>query len=263
MNIIDLYSPMQNGQIPTLEGYPDLAESWGITQKSVARWLTSKPAKANQTTAEKLLQEAPSILAKVEGHLQASLTGTLVLMPSFGDFDGFARYDRGHHHVLLGIDFPDADINYLRALTAHELSHVYRDHAPAVWGHLGKPLKEVTRKEYLNASTAEEHLASEGLATWFSQKVFPEIEPRIHHFYEEDEWDWCLKNHPAIDTSLRQCLQTDQDVWSFYSPSRVARGSPSRTHYYWAAHEIAQMPHAKSLSLRQMHELPTGAFSWT
>jgi hypothetical protein len=36
-----------------------------------------------------------------------------------------------------------------------------------------------------------------------------------------------------------ECLQQDGNVWSYYSESRVAIGSPSRTQYYWAAKIIA------------------------
>ncbi|MBS1960964.1 MAG: hypothetical protein JST04_02020 [Bdellovibrionales bacterium] len=253
MRILDLYSHLRASLERGERGYAafeadeafrpllPIARDWGIDHRVVADWFASPEGVRGRAVAEGYLAVVRETVAKIERIVGRELPGTLVPMPSFGDFDGFARYELGEHRVLLGIDFPDADVDYLRALTAHELSHVFRDHSPGVWGHLGKPLRELTRKEYLNATTALEHLASEGLATLFSQAVFPEIEPRVHHFYEAGEWDWCLANDGAIERALLACLAGDGDVWSFYGESRVARGSPSRTQYYWAAKRLSTL----------------------
>lgn len=257
MRILDLYSHLKASHERGDRGYAafeadaafrpllPLARDWGLDHRAVAEWFTSPEGRRGRAVAEGYLAVARETVSKVEAIVGGELAGSLVLMPSFGDFDGFARYELGEHRVLLGIDFPDADVDYLRALTAHELSHVFRDHSPAVWGHLGKPLREVTRKEYLDATTALEHLVSEGLATLFSQAVFPEIHPRVHHFYEDDEWRWCTENDRAIEEALIACLRGDEDVWSFYGESRVAPGSPSRTQYYWAAKKLASLLGAK------------------
>lgn len=252
MKLIDLYTPMQNGDVPELPEFPGLARAWGINPTSLKTWFESADSISKQKLATDFLKFAPEAVDKVESIFKTKLPGALILMPSFGEFDGFARYDRGLHTVLLGIDFPDADLDYIKALSAHELSHVYRDHSPEVWKHLGKPLHEVSRKEYLDAGSHAEHLASEGLATLFSQHVYPEIDPRVHHFYEAHEWDWILKNHDAIDRAILDCLKSDQNVWSFYSSSRVARGSPGREHYYWAARKIAEMAVKDILALHAL-----------
>lgn len=191
------------------------------------------------------------------------LPGEIHLIPSLGHTDGFARYDRGMHTVYLGIDHPDADLEYLKALTAHELSHVIRDHRPTTWAHLGKPLSHITRREYLDATTAEEHLVSEGLATLFSQHVFPEIDSRIHHFYDPTEWAWVTENAPHIDLVLLQELQThDPDPWSFYGEGRAAHGSPGREHYFWAALKIDRAHAARSRreTLLELHGVPAREF---
>jgi hypothetical protein len=275
MQMIDLYTPLRNSVVRGYHGYEvfetsdalrpvlELAKNWELDQSSIDAWFASPEGTMKRATAEDFLAVAPSVVEKVERIVGRELPGILVLMPSFGDFDGFARYELGEHRVMLGIDFPDADVDYLKALTAHELSHVFRDHSPAVWAHLGKPLAEITRKEYLEATDAEEHLVSEGLATLFSQHVFPEIPPGVHHYYDPSEWDWCVRNDERIDQALRDCLAADRDVWSFYGDSRVGRGSPSRLQYYWAAKRLAEsLPEgdARTRALLEMHGRPALEF---
>lgn len=252
MKIIDLYTPLQAvsqtsargysiyEQDPTLQPLLPFVRQWGMDIGSTREWLRSDTAQAQLATARSMIKNAQQIAQAVEQAFGYSLPGRLILAPSYGEFDGFARYDSGEHNVLLGIDFPDADDDYLRALTAHELSHVYRDHAPATWAHLGKPLAQVTRAEYLEAATAQEHLVSEGLATLFSQALFPNIPSVTHHYYEPHEWQWCETHANEIHDSLEQCLRGDGNVWSYYSESRVAPGSPSRTHYYWASKRLGE-----------------------
>jgi len=241
-----------------------LARDWQMDWKSIHGYLKSPQALKKRAVAEAYLKIAPQIVQEVEAAFQQKLLGTLVWMPSFGDFDGFARYELGSHMVLLGIDYPDADVDYLKALTAHELSHVYRDHSPRVWEHLGKPLSEVTRRDYLNASTAAEHLVSEGLATLFSMTLYPEIGPEVHHYYEPYEWKWCEANDEDIAHAIHHSLSTDQDVWSFYSPHRVKRGSPSRVQYYYAAKVLAKrLSGTKAQKIEQLiklHQMPFHEF---
>jgi hypothetical protein len=215
-------------------------KNWNVGEKDLYEWMKSESAREKEQVALQFTKRATEVVGTVERTFGRELPGALVLMPSFGDLDGFARYDHGRHTVLLGIDFPDADEQYLQALTAHELSHVYRDHSPEVWAHLGKPLESISRNEYLENGTAEEHLMSEGLATLFSMTLFPEISLATHHYYSNEEYEWCTRNHDLIEESFRECLNGDKDVWSYYSEGRVAAGSPSRTQYYWAAHRIAQ-----------------------
>lgn len=275
MLIIDLYTPLRESVGRGYHGYEvftvnaalspvlSLAKNWELDQESIDAWFVSPEGTRKRAVAESFLAVAEDVVRKVEILCGRELPGVLVLMPSFGDFDGFARYELGEHRVMLGIDFPDADLDYLKALTAHELSHVYRDHSPDVWGHLGKPLSAVTRKEYLDATDAQEHLVSEGLATLFSQAVFPEIEPRVHHFYEPTEWEWCLANEAAIERALVECLAGDEDVWSFYGESRAARGSPSRIQYYWAARKLAEELAKLGFELRfllEFHGRPARSF---
>lgn len=250
MKTTNLYTAMQESLLLPLEGFEffdtnpaihflrEIARSWNLDQNAIREWLLSPEALRKRTTAEAYLKIAKAVVRKVESVFGRELPGELVLMPSFGDFDGFARYELGKHFVLLGVDFPDADVEYLKALTAHELSHVFRDHATEVWSHLGKPLNEISRKEYLDAGTAGEHLVSEGLATLFSQVVYPEIPPSVHHFYEASEWKWCMDHDEQIDRAIIACLQGDENVWSFYGSSSAGAGSPSRTQYYWAAKKI-------------------------
>lgn len=253
MKIHDLYTPFAQavraadaGASATevreqLKRHVPALQAWDYTERDLQQWLQDPESRKALAAGEAFArEEAARVVAKVEGIFETELPGDLFLLPSLGDFDGFARYDSGHHTVLLGIDFPDADLQYLQALAAHELSHVYRDHQPEVWAHLGKPIREVTRAMYLRAATAEEHLASEGLATLFSQLVYPEIPPHVHHYYETAEWEWCEQHHEHIHSSLMECLQRDRQVWSFYGSDRVARGSPGREQYYWAAQEIAR-----------------------
>jgi len=254
MQILDVFTPFVRAlkasrsleaaiqQTAHLSPFAQRAQSWGVDFREVGQWILSDYYQSHiQQVSLPFLEMAPAVVKKVESILGVQeLPGEIHLIPSLTAFDGFARYDSGHHTVLLGVDFPDASTDYLKVLTSHELSHVYRDHQPEVWGHLGKPLREITREEYLESVTAHEHLVSEGLATLFSQFLFPEIDASIHHYYEENEWQWCQAHHSIIEHALHQCLSNphDQDVWRFYGEDQVAPGSPSRTQYYYASHRI-------------------------
>jgi hypothetical protein len=246
MKIHNLYTPFARAvRSEDASGLAELARAlgaWDYSARELKAWMADADSRKALDAAEKFSEgEARLVVEKVERVFKTELHGDLYLLPSLGEFDGFARYDTGHHSVLLGVDFPDADLDYLRALTAHELSHVYRDHQPGVWRHLGKPIQQISRREYLNASTAAEHLASEGLATLFSQLVYPEIAGHVHHYYELNEYQWCLDNEEPIHQALRSRLETDGNVWSFYGEGAAGPGSPGRTQYYWAARQISKM----------------------
>jgi hypothetical protein len=256
MKIIDVYTPFLETLARTqslhaalkatqqLSPFAKRADDWGIVWSEVEAWMLSPAYESHALrSASPYLRQVTEIVRQVEASLGVgSLPGELHLIPSCQAFDGFARYELGHHRVLLGIDFPDADLSYLQALTAHELSHVYRDHQPEVWSRLGKPLSQITRQEYLDAGSAREHLVSEGLATLFSQLLFPSIPAATHHYYERPEYEWCTLNRDLIDAALRTCLSdpSDENVWRFYGEDEVAAGSPSRTHYFWAAERLRE-----------------------
>jgi HPt (histidine-containing phosphotransfer) domain-containing protein len=253
-----LRAALENSSVPHLQNsaqeiHPALEEHARQT------WLTKAE------TAQAYLDALPETLARIHDAAPElkTLPGEIHLVPSLGHTDGFARYDRGAHTVYLGIDHPDADLAYLQALTAHELSHVIRDHRPATWAHLGKPLQHITRREYLDAATNEEHLVSEGLATLFSQHVFPEIDARTHHFYDPIEWAWITANLDEIDRALIEELNAhDPDVWSFYGEGRVSPGSPGREQYYWAALKIdrAHQVRTRRDTLLELHGAPASEF---
>ena len=255
MRITDTYSILQD-TLSLKHAHP-VFQAWDYTDAEITKWLKEHATAQMRETAQLYLKEVHSVVTRVEQYFGAPLSGELVLIPSMGEVDGFARYDHGHHTVMLGIDFPDASLDYLRALTAHELSHVYRDHSPEVWAFLGKPLKEISRNEYLEATTGREHLVSEGLATLTSQMIFPEVHLHDHHYYERKEMDWCLANEAKINKALEACLKLlDPDPWKFYGHGVVARGAPSRTHYYWAAQKInAWIKNTPGMSLLKAHAL--------
>src|SRR4051812_45989737 len=237
MRIIDTYSKLRESLSET-QAHP-VFRDWGYTDSEIAEWFEKNTTPQMTQTAQLYLKEVHPIVTRVEEVFGTELLGELVLMPSMGEIDGFARFDHGHHTVMLGIDFPGASLDYLRALTAHELSHVYRDHFPDVWKSLGKPIQLVSRKEYLEAMNGREHLISEGLATLTSQLIFPEIADQDHHYYFSEEMEWCIKNEDKISRALEICLKaSDPDPWQFYNPGIVARDSPARTHYFWAARRI-------------------------
>jgi hypothetical protein len=280
LKITDIYTPFIEGFVKTgrkditsimsgdqrLEALRDMALEWGQDLENIVRWMKSAEYGRQEQTALEFIKIAPQVLKKVEKSFNTELTGELRLSPSLMRFDGFARYDSGSHCIWFGVDHPDADKNYLEVLLAHELSHVYRDHQPKVWGHLGKPLKEITRDEYLEASTGIEHLASEGLATLNSQLIYPEIPMHVHHYYFKEEMKWCLDHFDEIDKSIRECLKGDQNVWEFYEEDRVMPGSPSRTQYYWAARVLSQwLPQKTGLplgeSIIQAHGWPAKDFT--
>jgi hypothetical protein len=242
-----------------------ISEFWGEDLNNVQKWMQSPEYKAHKNLGLEFIKEAPLVLKKVEESFGTKLKGELRLSPSLMRFDGFARYDSGNHTIWFGVDHPDADRDYLHALLSHELSHVYRDHQPEVWAHLGKPLEKVTRAEYLDAATGQEHLVSEGLATLNSQIVFPEIPIHVHHYYFPFEMQWCLEHFKEIDKAIRQCLKEDQNVWKFYEDDIIMPGSPSRTQYFWAAKILSEwlpMKTGKPLkeSVLLAHSWPTTEF---
>ncbi len=249
---------------PEGEFLRSLIEDWEVDLAQTAEWMSHPEYGSRLGDIREFIRVVPRIVSHVEGIFgmrDSGLPGEIWLCPSLRVFDGFARYDSGAHRVILGVDHPDADAAYLRALMAHELSHVFRDHQPEVWSHLGKPLQNLSRAEYLEEQTAVEHLVSEGLATLFSQFAYPDVPLQLHHYYEEHEWQWCLDHHAKIDRSLRSCLQIDQDVWSFYAEGRVGLGSPSRTQYYWAAHIIREW--LERLAPGRYGEILVQAHSWS
>ncbi|MCC6276413.1 MAG: hypothetical protein IT289_00705 [Oligoflexia bacterium] len=252
MDIFDEYTPFINEFKKTrslkralsvsehLESVHKAAVEWEIDLENVERWLGSSQYSSHESTALGFMLNAKSVLERVESQLGQTLIGEIRFGPSLMRFDGFARYDLGSHSVWFGVDHPDADHNYLNVLMAHELSHVYRDHQPRVWESLGKPLSQVTRTEYLDAVTPEEHLISEGLATLFSQVVFPQVELHVHHFYSPEEMLWCLNHHDEIAKAIAKELKSDGNVWKFYEEGSVKIGSPSRVQYYWTARTIRE-----------------------
>lgn len=255
MKITDTYSKLSASR--SVADAHAVFRDWNYTDAEIREWFERSSTAEMQQTAQAYLREVSQIVQRVESFFKTSLIGELVLIPSMGEVDGFARYDRGHHTVMLGIDFPGASIDYLRALTAHELSHVVRDHSPKVWGFLNKPLQDVSREEYLEATTGREHLISEGLATLTSQQIYPEVKLHDHHYYEPEEMQWCLDNDSKIDEALRTCLSgRDPDPWRFYRPGSAGRGSPSRTHYYWSARKLDEWIRAtRGMNLVHAHSL--------
>ena len=255
MKIVDSYSPLRSTHL--VKNAHPIFRSWDYHNAEIAQWFKRISSPEMEKTADLYISRVEELVKKIELFFGRELPGELVLIPSMGEIDGFARYDHGHHTVLMGIDFPNVNLDYLRALTAHELSHVYRDHSPEVWGFLGKPLAQVSRDEYLEATSGREHLVSEGLATLNSQAMFPEIPAHLHHFYEDAEMEWCEKNAAKIDEALRACLkEREPDPWQFYQPGLIAKGAPSRTHYFWAAKKIDQwLKQNPSISLLAAHAL--------
>jgi hypothetical protein len=249
MKIVDIYSPFDKSfsetrdvvkslNQPVLKDLYRMAVSWGEDLENVQRWMVTPEYEVNRKVAKGFLKMAPEVVKKIEAAFGGELKGELRLGPSLMHFDGFARYDSGSHTVWFGMDHPDADEDYLRVLLAHELSHVYRDHRPDVWKVFGKPLEQVSRQEYLDQMDHKEHLASEGLATLFSQALFPDVPPHVHHYYSKEEFQWCLENSEKIEEALIECIRGDQDVWKFYGDDSAGPGSPSRTQYFWAALRI-------------------------
>lgn len=218
-----------------------LAEEWSLDLENVYRWMKSPEYESASATAQEFAKQSRYLVDHIQGIFKVTLKGDLLLSPSLMRFDGFARYDSGHHKVIFGIDHPDADLSYLKVLLAHELSHVYRDHQPRIWEFMKKPLEHISRVEYLENFSAAEHLVSEGLATLFSQAVFPETPLHIHHYYTEEEMQWCILNEAEIEKALVATLKTkDEDVWKFYEPGAVKGESPSRIQYFWAAKKISE-----------------------
>ncbi len=274
MKIVDIYTPfikefekqgrknIRKSLTQTLElkELGKMAKSWGGNLSNVERWMASDEYATQKELAFRFLKLAPLVVEKVESVFSQKLPGELRLGASLMRFDGFARYDAGSHVIWFGMDYPDADDDYLKVLLAHELSHVYRDHRPRVWEVFEKPLAKVTRQEYLDQVNHLEHLASEGLATLFSQMVFPEVPLHVHHYYSLQEMQWCFENRGKVEKAMVDCINSDQDVWKFYEEDLVAPGSPSRVQYFWAAEKISAWLESKNP--KSMHHAVVEAHGW-
>ena len=216
-------------------------KTFGLDFGKIKPWMQSSSYESRKELVRKFKVSAIKILERVQTLFSCEFKGEIWICASLMHIDGFARFDHGSHVVYLGADHPEATENYLTALLAHELSHVYRDHQPNVWKFLGMPLEQISRQKYMEHYLKEEHLISEGLATLFSQFAFPEIPVDVHHFYSGNELAWFNGKHELVENKISEFLHGDYDWSCFYRDDYIANGSPSRAQYYWAAQEIKKM----------------------
>ena len=77
------------------------------------------------------------LIDEVERCLGITLSGEIVLFGAFTAMDGYARFEKGHHCVYLGVDESHGRGAYLDVLVAHEFAHVAREPLPETWNGFG------------------------------------------------------------------------------------------------------------------------------
>lgn len=172
------------------------------------------------------------IIKKVEKFYGKKLNGKLILFWAFNMMDGYTRFDKGVNTIHLGLDFDEADKDYLKIIAAHELNHLVRDSNGAVLKSYGASLK-MNHDKYIKKMTFAEHVINEGLAGYFSSIIFPDKKPWQYLFYSKKQYDWCIKNQKAIAKIMKEYLSVGGDWGIFYRENLVGDESPERLQYFF------------------------------
>lgn len=192
------------------------------------------------------------ILKKVEQFYGKKLSGNLVLCSGFGG-DGYTRFDRGVNTIYLQLDFFEADQDYFDILLAHELNHLVRDSNEAVLRSYGASSK-MAHDKYIDKMTFAEHTINEGLAGYFSSIIFPNKKPWQYLYYSKKQYDWCMKNHKAIEKIIKEYISAEGDWGIFYRENLVGDESPERLQYYFGLALIKKA--AKKYPLQKLTFMP-------
>lgn len=224
----EYYAPLA-GQLDTVFGdarslYAQLLELTWATYR--AETLRLDPAREEARLRRRL--------ADVEALFGEALGGEAVLFGAFTCMDGYARFERGHHTVYLGVDESHGRGAYLDVLIAHELTHVVRETRPWVWEGWGLSLA-MTHDDFTEQLPVVEHLVNEGFSCAVSELLVPGEDAWHYAYQTEDSLARVLEHGPAVDAVVHGELRDpDGDYGRLYSPRRYGRGMPPFTHYVWA-----------------------------
>lgn len=191
---------------------------------------------------------------RVEKFYGKKLDGDLVLFFGFDFIDGYTRFEKGRNTIFLGVDYSEADADYLNILLAHELNHLTRDSSEAVLNSYGANGK-MTNKEYIDKMTFAEHLVNEGLAGYFSSVIYPGFKPWQYLYYSKKQYDWCVANHNAIKQLVKQYVLANKSWHPFYREDLLGKKSPERLQYYLGLELIKEA--SKKCPLKELTFMPS------
>ncbi|PIR73164.1 MAG: hypothetical protein COU40_03875 [Candidatus Moranbacteria bacterium CG10_big_fil_rev_8_21_14_0_10_35_21] len=198
-------------------------------------------------------EQAEKIIKKAEKFYQKKLTGEMVLFFSFSFVDGYTRFNKGKNTIYIGMDLPETEEDYYNILISHELNHLTRDSQEKILKSFGAS-KKLSHKAYLKKMTFAEHLVNEGLASYFSSRMFPNRKPWQYVYYSKRQYDWCQKNQLKIEKKIKQSLRANSDWGGFYQENFIEKGSPEMTQYFFGINLIKKA--VKKYHLQKLTSMP-------
>jgi hypothetical protein len=176
-------------------------------------------------------ERAKSTVKKAENLLGRSIRGNIILLFTIGGEEGITVYENGEPNIYIGLDYPQEKEIYFDLVLAHELGHAARDTIDGVMEVYGGNIN-MGHSELLSITPFEEHVIGEGIATYFSEAVYPDYLPQDYLFYEPWEYEWCKSHELVIWNNFEKARGTRGNLSRFYKEGSLGKGSPGRTDYY-------------------------------
>ena len=171
-------------------------------------------------------------IEKAEALLQREIPAKVNLFLTLrGVVDGVTVYHKGIPYIYIGLDYPADRAEYFDLVTAHELCHAARDTSPGVMEAYKANIK-MNHLRLLAITPFIEHVIGEGIATAFSECLFPNLPPWEYLFYGEPAYRWCEKHFDEIYKKIDKIKNTMGKLFRFYKPSSLMKGSPGREDYF-------------------------------
>ena len=148
-----------------------------------------------------------------------------------GIVDGVTVYHKGVPYIYIGLDYPAEKKEYFDLVTAHELAHAARDTSPGVMEAYNGRIK-MNHIKLLSITPFIEHTIGEGIATAFSECLFPNLPPWEYLFYGKPAYRWCEEHFEEIYKKIDKIKNDRGNLFRFYRKSSLMKGSPGREDYY-------------------------------
>lgn len=168
---------------------------------------------------------------KAEALLKRIIPVNIILLFTLGGEEGITIYENGEPNIYVGLDYPQNNEIYFDLVLAHELGHAGRDTIDGVMESYGGNIK-MGHSELLSVTPFEEHVVGEGMATAFSEAIYPNNSPIDYLFYQKWEYDWCQSHELVIWNNFQKVRGTRGNLSRFYQAGSLGQGSPGRTDYY-------------------------------
>ena|SRR3989344_4870403 len=223
-------------------------ELWEINWKKIIEKMTYDEYKNVFSNNKKYDKKAKKIIKRCEKFIGFKLKGEFVLLCALKEIDGYSRHHRGTNTIYLGLDYPKI-FSYFNLLVAHEISHTARDSMIDIC----KGKKCMTHDSMIKNLPYIEHLIGEGIATAFSQSIFPGKKEKDYLFFDASEYRWCKKNEKLIEKEVKKLIGTRGTHYKFYEKG-VVGNSPSRIDYYYGYMLIKQL--LEKHDIRELIKIP-------